>query len=317
MTSRPLIGLAVLALLLQGLACKDPPIVVKGQRMRVELQQFSFEIPPGFDDWTNYSFKNREDDRVLTVSTGSRPPEASNLEALMSNRKSQLEQVIPGAVTLQAERDGSIGPWPARLLTFEVADRKRRFREHWAVAFDSPKTYIQISYGSPAENSESAEQFAHILRSVASPGSPGRTGFVRRWAGIFSLDVPAELFPPRTYQFTTSDEATHLALSAYTPSDSSRHEPSLEQEASEDERRGTVSGKVAAEFTSEKGGGQSLTYVLESETPDGNILEVRRRVLLRLGEGARVHLYGRARADAAARLEQIMASWISSFAPAK
>jgi hypothetical protein len=314
---RGMVTVAVLAALVQCPGARDARGELKGPTMRIALQQFSFEVPQGFEDWTNYTFKERAQTQVLTVSRGKRPREASDLRALLASRRAELERLVPGPLTMEAEVEGVIAQWPARLLVFSFVDRQTRFREQWAVAFDTPQTYVQISYATPAEDAAAAARFAHILRSVTPSGAPDRleapAGFVRRWAGICFLDVPEQLAPPRSYLFSTVDEKTQLVLTVYDLQDPARPEPSLEQEVVEDAQRGTVSEQTLASFAIGASQGRFLTYIVEAETPEGQVRDTCRRALVQLGDRVRMHLYGRAQAADADWLEQIMTAWIRTF----
>ena len=282
--------------------------------MRIELRHFSFEPPAGFEDWTNYSFKDREDVRVLTVATGAPPEGATELGSLMADRKRDLEHGMGDALVIETEREGRVGGWPARLLTFTVADRGGRFREQWAVAFDGPESYLQISYAAPVDDPESGQRFEHIIRSVSSPET-GARGFVRRWSGRFSLDVPDDLVPPRTYQFASGDDATHLVLSAFDLDDEEqvRNEPTLDQEVAEDEGLGAVDNRAVTALDAGPERGTAVSYTLDSETPDGAIRDWCRRVVLPRGDRVRIHLYGRTPVANRPALERAMTAWIDTF----
>lgn len=264
--------------------------------MRISVDRFSFEAPQGFEDITNYTFKDRKRQELLTVTFGARPPEARDLHSLLATRRDNLE-MVPAPVKVEGEQDTKVDGLPGRMLWFTFEDAGVSYRERWAVALPMPDTYLQISYAALADDEKAAERFAHILSSVVParkeppPSSP--PDFVRRWAERMSLDVPAALAPPPTYQFTAKDGAT-LVLSAYS-NDPANRPPSEAAEKAQDSARGAELGETQQTyFRGATAEGPILTYSVTSHDAALPPQEEVRRAHLTLAGGIVVHIAGRA-----------------------
>ena len=101
--------------------------------MRISVNRFSFEAPQGFEDITNYTFKDRKRQELLTVTFGARPPEARDLHSLLATRRDNLE-MVPAPVKVEGEQDTRVDGLPGRMLWFTFEDAGVSYRERWAVA---------------------------------------------------------------------------------------------------------------------------------------------------------------------------------------
>ena len=110
---------------------------VKGDVMRIEMESFGFEIPPGFEDITSYTFKDRADREQLTITFGTRPPEATDLRRLMSLRRRNLDVVMPGVAKIETEASMRVDGLPGRMLTFS--------RRTLTVCFSSLSTAAEMA----------------------------------------------------------------------------------------------------------------------------------------------------------------------------
>jgi hypothetical protein len=84
----------------------------------------------------------------------------------MALRRANLDIVIPGATTIEAESDIRVDGLPGRMLTFTFKDDDASFRGRWAVALPAPEMYLQISYVIPASDAKAGQRFSHICESV-------------------------------------------------------------------------------------------------------------------------------------------------------
>ena len=290
--------------------------------MRIDAGRFSFVTPANLDDTTGYTFKSGDDREVLTVSRGAVPAGVSGLDALLEDRKSGLLGLMGDRVALESPTTTTLGPWPARALSFTFQDRRESFREHWAVALLSAREYVQLSYATRDRDPAAVARFEAILGSAALEGSPERAshrapeGLVSRWAGAIYVDVPAGLAPPRTYSFGTADEALQLWLTAYSATSATPLEPSLEQEIRlEDEKVGVVRERRTSTCTIGERAAECATYAFDLETPDGNVEYTCRRVRLPLENGVRLHVYARSTDRDGAKLAALVDSLLSSVQP--
>lgn len=263
--------------------------------MRISLDRFSFETPQGFEDNTNYTFKDPKRQELLTVTFGARPPEARDLPSLLAIRRANLE-ALPNPVKVEGESDTRVDGLPGRMLSFQFEEAGASYRERWAVALPAPDTYLQISYAAPANDEKAAQRFQHMLSSVVparkEPTASSPAGYVRRWAKRMSLDVPAVLAPPRNYQFAAKDRAT-LVLSAYS-NDPAMRAPTEIEERAQDSARGAELGETErSPFYSPHAEGLILTYSLTSHDPGLPEREEVRRAHLTLSDGTIVHVAAR------------------------
>jgi hypothetical protein len=281
--------------------------------MRIDIGDLSFTAPPGFTDVTGYSFKAPADKELCEVSGGALPPGVSDLDGLLAERRGELEDGLPSAIVIEGEGTTVLGGLPARTLTFSILDRNGRYRERWALALDTPGSYIQISYSAREDNAFAAERFEHVVASASFTPVALSTpdGYVRRWAGKLWLDIPAHLEPPRTYQFLSPDETNRLKIAFFAPA----AEPTIERELAQD----TALGEEVRERSSSEIATKELTGTLHvfklARAQEGILFEdiVRRAHLLRQDVPV-AHVYGRAPSADAIPLEALVDALIESVA---
>lgn len=176
--------------------------------MRIELEQFSFEVPSGFEDATNYTFRAIQGRDRLTISFGALSVPNGGLKALMASRRENIA-VLPGPANIEGESDARVDGIPARMLAYIFEDGGKRYRDRWVVAIPAPDLYLQISYLTYADDLAADDRFKHIRASVVparKPRPPAPDGYVRRWAKRMSLDVPTSLAPIASYVFVAKDD---------------------------------------------------------------------------------------------------------------
>ncbi len=287
--------------------------------MRISLDKFSFDAPPGFEDVTSYTFKDQRKRGLLTVTFGARPVEAHDLHSLLAIRRANLEMALAGDAKIEAESDVRVDGLPGRMLSFQFEDAGEKYRDRWAVALPGPDTYLQISYVALADDEEASHRFQHILASVVparkQPPTTSPPGFVRRWAKRMSLDVPAVLAPPRTYQFV-SKNGTTLTLRAYSSAPTMQAPTEMEERA-EDAAGGTELGETERlQFRGPNAEGLVVTYPLTSHDPARPEREVVRRAYLSLSGGISVHIAARAPLESA-EMEPAFQRLIKSIQPSR
>jgi hypothetical protein len=290
----------------------------KGQSMRINLDWFSFEAPPGFVDATGHTFNDKDKRELLTVDAGDRPSGATNLASLLSLRRKNLEFAMAGGVTVEAEAEARVGELPGRMLAFRFEDKKVRYRERWAVALTVPDSYLQISHAALASDPEAAGRFQHILASVVLAGRPEESapapGYVRRWAGGLTLDVPKNLFPPRVWQFVSADGPKQVVVSAFDPRDTKRPIPTEAEERAQDGARGTMEEAAPAMAVS-RPQASGLIKVFTLTPTEGGIpaRQSIRRAYLSLPGGILVHVFARAPMASGPALESLVANLVGSI----
>jgi hypothetical protein len=308
------------AVLLSSIAAAQAPWQAgsaKDKPMRIEMNRFSFEIPYGFEDTTNYTFKDQKDRELLTVSFSPRPEEATDLRTLMKLRRGNLDLVVPGAAKIEGESNTRVDSMPGRMLVFTFAENGVTFRERWAVAFPTADMYLQISYTAPARDARSGQRFNHILLSVVpaqrTPVTATPEGYARYWAKRMTLDVPASLSPPRVYQFVAGEDSQiRLNVKYYDAQSGPAPVPNADQEMAQDAAVGAIGNQQSGPLTTAHGSGLVTMYSVKP--PRDAEIGVRTGELM-LNNGVKVQASIRGPFTAAPRLDQILAGFIQSVTP--
>ncbi len=105
--------------------------------MFITIDTFRFVPPTGFTDVTGYSFRERGAKELLDVSAGVLPAGIDTLDALLAERRSELELGLPGSIQIDGEGATALAGLPARTLAFSFSDGGERIREHWVLVLDT------------------------------------------------------------------------------------------------------------------------------------------------------------------------------------
>lgn len=283
--------------------------------MRVNLDGWRFEVPAGFDDWTNYTFESPVQHESLNVTYGLVPLGVRSVDELLSNRHRDVETALEGHAQIEEPTTTVLDGLDARTLTFETGDAGERFRERWVMAIDTIATFFQVAYAWAADNADAPARFDHILKSVARHAHPipmTPPGYIRRWGGQLTLDVPTHLRSPRTYVFVDEPHQLRLEVSAYDPA--TAKPPSLEQEAQRDTLAGDV---VVHESTTTYGtlraSGMVTRYGLANRSAPTKVTTVVIRAQLTLLKGLRVSVCARAPASARDGMDRSFQQFVASL----
>lgn len=285
--------------------------------MRIDVNDLSFSAPPGFTDVTGYSFEAPAPERELCdVGGGPLFGEVRDLDDLFADRRRTVD--IPGASVIEGDGATTLAGLSARTLTYTILDEEGPCRERWAMAIDTPDTYLQIAYAARADNDRAEARFLHVVESASFVPESFTTppGYVRRWTGKLWIDIPDHLAPPRRYQFLARDETRRLAV-AFFPGVA---EPSIEGELAEDVTLGeTVRERSSTEITTPHLTGTRYRFALVRSEGGLLIDEVVVRVHLRLRDIPVVHVSGRApsidEALLAAEVDALVASVVEASRP--
>jgi len=281
--------------------------------MFITIDTFRFVPPTGFTDVTGYSFKAQGAKELLDVSAGLLPARIYTLDALLAERRAELELGLPGAIRIDGEGATVLAGLPARTLVFSFSDGGRRIREHWVLALDTVETYIQLSSSALAEDEAARTRFAHVVHSAAWTEAPSPTpaGWVRRWAGKLWLDVPKHLHPPRSYQFNSADEAIRLEVAHFRDG----APPAIEREIAQDTARGeVVTTRSSRELRVGPLRGTLHAFRLSGVEDGVAIDDVVRRAHFDIGHRD-VHIYGRARRTDEGALDAAFGGLVASLEP--
>jgi hypothetical protein len=283
--------------------------------MRIEMDRFSFEMPSGFEDNTNYTFKDRNEQENLTVSFGERPPEATSLRKLMAVRRGNLDLEMSEDTKIEAEADTRVDGLPGRMLVYTFKSGNRSFRARWAIALPAPEMYLQISYIASAADAKAGQRFNHICDSAVAARKTVLTatpaGYVRRWAERMTLDVPLSLSPPLVYEFLNRENRDISLLLQYQEPQHPRTMPSTQEDLARDAAVGVIGDRQSRALAGDYGTGSltsySITALGESETR-AHLADL----ALRNGVQLRVSIHGPLGSDT--ELKQTLARFIQSIA---
>jgi hypothetical protein len=269
-----------------------------GVQMRIESKEFSFAVPPGFNDETNYAFKDRDERELLTVIYGRATPTTPTLESVIADRLGDMKDVLGGEMRIEQQSAASLAGVPARRASFTFEDRGTLFREQWVFAMLREPDYVHIAYVAPANDPQSALKFEHIISSVSPSGastSPQATGFERRQAGQIWLDVPTTLAFPSVYLIVSPGERVRLTLSVYNPRTSREPLRTLDEEIASDTQSGArVSHQREVRINSAAGSGIAVHYLLSGDDASGVEQQKIIRGRINLENGTILSLSGRA-----------------------
>lgn len=304
----------ICATLLTGFALNFWQATEKGTPMRIHLERFSFDSPAGFEDSTNYTFKDSAKRELLTVSFGTRPPEADDLFSLLAIRRDNAEMVLAGKIHMEAEAEARIDGIAARMLSFTFEDSGIVYRERMAVSLPMPETYLQISYIAPTSVAKAQGRFEHILHSVVpakrSPTNTTPTDYIRRWAKQMTLDVPRTLSAPRSIQFSSTTDHSTLGFQYFDAVNAAARPSFLEREYAE---ASTGLDRKSESISTSLGPMDMTSYTLKTPGNEDAPTMVR-KVTFTVG-GVEVRAYGRGPVPSTVQLDNVFKQWINSFGP--
>jgi hypothetical protein len=280
--------------------------------MRIHVGNLGFESPPGFNDVTGYSFKGPGGNELCEVSGGALPVGVSDLDGLVADRRSDLEDGMRDRAIVESTSDTVLAGLPAKTLTTAILDDRARVRERWTFALDTRETYLQISYSSRADDDAAEARALHVVASASFslPATPVPEGYTRRWTGKLWIDIPSHLAPPRTYQFVSADETTRLEVAFVTAANQPSIDLSIEQDTTLGEE---VRAQTSAAITTPALTGTLHSYHL-TRTEDEILIDelVQRAHLVRDGVPV-VHVSGRAPSIDGPALEAAIQAIIDSL----
>lgn len=280
--------------------------------MRIQIGTLEFESPVGFKDITGYSFKSRDREELCEVGGGPLPLGVSDLDGLVADRRSDLEDGLPGLAIVQATGGAVLAGLPARTLTIGILDDEAPRREQWALALDTRETYLQISYGSRADNDLAEARFLHVVASASFtlPAMEAPAGYTRRWTGKLWIDIPSHLEPPRTYQFLSTDETMRLEIAILADT----AEPTIDAEIEQDSAHGEeVRDQTSADLGTADLTGTLHAYHLTRTEDDILVDDAVRRAHVQRDGAPIAHVFGRAPSVDEAALEAAVRELIESI----
>lgn len=184
-------------------ACPQSPANVAAgpiknyKSMEYHLEHALFDVPPALQDITVYSFGNADNSQSVEIINSERAATLDTLAAEIT------DQAVDGlGLSLVEKRDTKVDDMAARILAFTGDEHGAQFRQFFVLAIvpsgaEKDIEHLEIKYQTK-EDAETAnaklEKMIKSARRVAnSPSAESSDGFKWRFAGVVSLDVPADL----------------------------------------------------------------------------------------------------------------------------
>lgn len=183
--------------------------------MRYTCGRVSLDVPDELTDETLYIFEprpfNPNVDRApdqVSVTFEPLPERVTPAEMIASVRRS-MEQ-FPGLVASFTEGEAKAGAADARTLRVDIAGAAQRI---FVAAFRWPGA-LMASIRLQTSRPDPGPAWKHLLGSVRAPGVRvmPTPGYVRRSAGLLSVELLPALLPPASYRFVAPDERIQLLV---------------------------------------------------------------------------------------------------------
>ncbi len=172
--------------------------------MTVTLDHIRFDLPPGFEDESNYTFRSETDSEELDFSVSNEPPEHAKPSDVIADREGQLRDVYSTSLKVISKQTCEIANRPAQVLVATIEEKAISTNLRLGILALQGSKYFEVSYIAGGAVNDIAQRWAAVLsnlkmepESVASV--PG--GFVRRPVGMASAAVPSKLHRPARYSF--------------------------------------------------------------------------------------------------------------------
>ena len=185
--------------------------------MLISADEFNFNVPTGFQDVTNYTFRTPEDTEELLVTCAEPDDDERNIQTAMAALRSRMERLFGDDLATESEGSVTLDGRVARQWIFVCKNESTEPRRGQAVIGEVPPgLQLRILYTSLAAVTDAKAKLSIMLQSLTVSEKPKAetvpTGYVRRQASNVWLDVPGTLLPPRTYVFLSEDESIRIEL---------------------------------------------------------------------------------------------------------
>lgn len=189
--------------LLLNAACRQTPSNVavepiKNHKfMEYHLEHAVFDAPSALQDITVYTFGKPDKSESVEIINSERAVALDTLAAEIT------DQAVDGlGLNLIEKRETEIDDMTARVLAFTGAEHGTQFRQFFVLAIipsgaESRVEHLEIKYLTKEDAETANAKLERMIKSARriskSPSAESSEGFARRFAGVVSLDVPADL----------------------------------------------------------------------------------------------------------------------------
>lgn len=184
------------------------------------MNGFTFCLPDGFSDATNYVYRARKPPEALSIITES-PAAALGEQApsfALTRIRRRVEHILGDGVVFEADGPVSISGRSGLSTAMMVRDVLHRI-----VAIMTPEDLVAIiTYVTSAADPRGSMVFEHCLASLCFDATcvPPASGYSRAIAYSLSLDVPAYLSPPPVQLYLSRREHVRVRVTiAQSPTD--------------------------------------------------------------------------------------------------
>jgi hypothetical protein len=186
--------------------------------MRYHLGHVVLDLPLVLLDETQYVFANKEEGLSLFISFEPPAPAGITPDGVLDELSGTLLKGYQGMCIQHFRKPLTFLGDPAAQAFLQLGLALGGGEIHLLAASGARQvTLIKLITGLETNNREGLAMFEHMLRSAASAQatwSPKaeRAGYVRRQAGLITLEMPEVLGLPRGFSFSSQDRAARLTL---------------------------------------------------------------------------------------------------------
>lgn len=282
---------------LPNAACRQTPSnvaaepVTNHKSMEYHLENAVFDVPPALQDITVYTFGKPDKSQSVEIINSERAAALDTLAAEIT------DQAVDGlGLNLVEERAAKIDDMPARVLAFTGEERGTQFRQFFVLAImppgaDSRVEHLEIKYLTKEDAETANVKLERMIKSARrtsesppaeSPSAKSSDGYTRRFAGIVSLDIPADLrgggfqFTPRESGSIITDESVTFEVSEISESETGAQTASNKTPAAQNDERSIGESEMEEDINTDLNSGGEI---LDRSTKDASTAEFKGTIL--------------------------------------
>jgi hypothetical protein len=188
--------------------------------MRLRVDDISFESPVGLEDRTSYNFRAADPLEELAVRLEFPAGGGTPSDAVIAKVHSQLDALPVPGFAIEQPIDREVAGAPGKSLHYEFDEKSEHMHGVVVVANLGNEThandYIKFRWTLGSPRAKVVARIDTALASLARVDQPAPAptpaGWVRRHAGVWAFDVPANLSYPRVYSWQDLDAALTISI---------------------------------------------------------------------------------------------------------
>ncbi|MDX2150487.1 MAG: hypothetical protein SFV54_07120 [Bryobacteraceae bacterium] len=272
-----------------------------------------FQIPDGFRDTTNYTFKHPKVLEEVRVQFENLDRYRPTLDAVLADRADYIKSVMGDRIALEPPVPLVVFGRPARQMDFTFEEKGAKCRNRSVLVQYTDPAYFELSY--QALDAVVLRNWAPIFESMQLGGYPPQLpppspGFSRRTAGLLTAALPQALEPPKAYLFTLEQARLTVSFRVLDGPPLPLPQLILKETAPGD----AISDTKEFNVETPAGACAFYRYLITRDGPaEPTLLAAVRGRLSLTGAAGLVHLYGQAPPAQANALERGFALLLNSF----